>query len=501
MRALPQFTIDINDSWEHNSIDKVIPNPPRTILQTQPAAHDHLFRVVWRWHFYAGVLVGLPLVVLAVTGGLYVFRDEVVRAWNADVAFVAPGQSRVSYAAQVDAARESLPAGYQATGLEINDRPDRSTAVTLTAPKQPARRVGVDPYTGQALGAFADDRFFPTVLSIHRQLMVAEAGRVVVEVDPSGNVLVNPGPDRANRPAGGDAVANWKFALDPGRLVTELATSWTVVLLATGLYLWWPRRKEKVRGVLVPRLRAKRYTVLRDLHTLAGLYFLPVVFVVALTGLLYSSVWGSGYRYAVRHTDANGFFTTLPKSTGAKGKPFPLDEAVALARERFPGHPLSLTLPRGAEASYVFFVRGHTGPPTQGLLVLHRTTGAVLFHKPLAEFPAASRWAMWNFTLHVGSFGGVATKVIWTLACLVMVGLPLSGLWMWWQRRPRGRVGLPRRPAARVPGWVVGSALLLGILLPTVGGSVILILAAEWLAGRLARLRRPRPTPDPTPAA
>ena len=188
-----------------------------------------LYRAVWRWHFYAGILVAPILIVLSVTGGLYVFKSEIETVRNADVLVVQPSENRISYEEQVRQAQASLPKGYTASGLEINPEPDRATVISFQAPKQPFQRLGVDPSTGQVLGELKPDTFFPWVLKLHRNLFLGSTGRVIV----------------------------------------ELTTCWTIVLLATGFYLWWPRRKKGALGVWLPRLRAKPYTLLRDLHTLS----------------------------------------------------------------------------------------------------------------------------------------------------------------------------------------------------------------------------------------
>ncbi len=123
----------------------------------------------------------------------------------------------------------------------------------------------VDPYTGEVRGELSGDRFFRTVLKLHRSLFAGVAGRVLV----------------------------------------ELVTGWTIILLVTGLYLWWPR-KGSIAGVLYPRLWAKPYTVLRDLHTVARVYLPPATLVIVVTGLVYTQVWGSGYHLAADKTGAFG---------------------------------------------------------------------------------------------------------------------------------------------------------------------------------------------------
>src|ERR1700722_19686103 len=75
----------------------------------RPAAADRLYRIVWRWHFYAGMIVAPALIVVAATGALYIFKDELEALLHPGVTSVEPAAERVSYAQQVAAARASVP--------------------------------------------------------------------------------------------------------------------------------------------------------------------------------------------------------------------------------------------------------------------------------------------------------------------------------------------------------------------------------------------------------
>ncbi len=77
---------------------------------------------------------------------------------------------------------------------------------------------------------------------------------------------------------------------------------------------------------------------------------------------------------------------------------------------------------------------------------------------------------------------GTPTKILWLIACLVLAALPVTGVWMWWKRRPVGKTGFPRRPDTPVPWWLIGVIVLLGILLPVVGRKHVG--DSTWRAGR-----------------
>jgi uncharacterized iron-regulated membrane protein len=219
---------------------------------------------------------------------------------------------------------------------------------------------------------------------------------------------------------------------------------------------------------------------------------MPVAVTIALTGLVYSLVWGSGYSYA---SGAGGTSpaAALKSLSPPDAPPLALDRAVAITRAHYPEAAFIDVRPPGSPGRAVVArakLSEASGPRRQVVLALDHSTGEVLDSQWSGEFPALRWWrSTWNYSLHVGDVLGTPTKVIWLLACLVLAALPATGLWMWWKRRPDGRSGFPRRPERRVPWWLLGAIGLLGVFLPAVGASVVLILAGEWAAGRVLRPR------------
>ncbi len=422
--------------------DPASPSQAEPSPVTAPVVRPGLYRVVWRWHFYAGVLVAPVLFVVAMTGAIYVFKDELDRVLYADTMFVTPQPTTVPLERQVAAAEAAYP-GARADTVEVEADPTRATAVRIRGGQTRPQRVYVNPHTGAVQGAIGDDSFFRVVLDLHRRLFIGTTGRAVVEA----------------------------------------ATSWTVVLLLTGLYLWFPRRPS-LRGVLVPRLRARPYTVLRDLHAVAGAVLAPVAVVITLTGLVYSLVFGSGYS-SVSSQPAPAHASVSPPGA----PPLPLDRAVAVTRDHYPGASfVDVRLPEKPRDAVVARAKlSETGGPRhQVVLALDRSTGEVIDVQRSDQYPPLRWWrTTWNYPLHVGNVLGTPTKVVWLLACLVLAALPVTGLMMWWRRRPAGRAGFPRRPDRSVPVWLLGGIGLVGVFLPTVGASILLILLGEWLAGAL----------------
>ncbi|MDR3619549.1 MAG: PepSY-associated TM helix domain-containing protein [Paludisphaera borealis] len=450
------------------------------------AASGSLFRVVWRWHFYAGLIIAPVLMTVATTGAIYIFKPDVVRLFRPSLAGDGRSGTTLDLGARLAAAEAEVSAshsGFRSVVLEIPAGGDRPTSVLFEPADRPGKgrartlRAYVDPRDGKVLGVVdsesdAVEGFFDEVLKLHRQLWIGTTGRVVV----------------------------------------ELTTCWTIVLLATGLYLWWPRRREKVRGVWAPRWGAKLYTVLRDLHAVSGAYLLPIAMVIAATGLWYTVAMGlNGRKAAANWERGRSIFSTDwppddPPQVASKGEPRPgggtsLDEAAAVAARRYPGKDLLLDLPgRKRRGKAIDGVRvtavneeGAPGPYFSAELILDRFDGAVLSETTFGDSSRVAWWSVWNYPLHVGSVLGLATKLIWLAACGLLAGLPVTGIWMWWTRRPKGATGFPRRAEAQLPVWLVGVMVAACVMLPAVGASVLVVLAFEGLA-RLAGARLAKST-------
>ncbi len=325
-----------------------LPPSPRDRSGTEPVPR------CWRWHFYAGVLIAPILFVIAVTGALYVFKDELDRVFCADTANVHHSSVRHDSSGAAGAGRRGrLSRAPTADTIEVDTDPTRATSMRLRGGSGFEPRPGArQPAHGSRAGAIGDYSFFRVVLDLHRRLFLGTTGRAVVET----------------------------------------VTCWTIVLLGTGLFPWWPRRPRALRGVLVPRLRARPCTVLRDLHAITGAVLLPIAMTIAFTGLVYTLIWGSGY------SSASAAAATAPRSVFAAGS------AAASARSSRGHHPRPRPPGVVRRREAVHRSRGGDrdagrstnpapppGPKRQIVLALDRSTGEVLDLQTSDRY-ATPRW-------------------------------------------------------------------------------------------------------------
>src|SRR5690349_10763774 len=131
----------------------------------QTGIGDRLYRVIWRWHFYAGMIVAPVLIVVAATGALYIFKDELERLVYPQIMVVEPTGQRVSYQEQMDAVRAAVTPNSRFAQLIVTDDPTRATSFAVFSNK--FENAYVDPYSGKYLGSIDLRGFFDVVLTIH----------------------------------------------------------------------------------------------------------------------------------------------------------------------------------------------------------------------------------------------------------------------------------------------------------------------------------------------
>lgn len=227
-----------------------------TIGQESTGAAVHsasdLYRAVWRWHFYAGLLVLPFMITLAITGALYLFRDEIDALVHADLKQVEirAGAATATPSTMVAAALAAHPG----TAVKFTDpaSPSASAEITVSTETEGKLAVYVDPYSGKVLGSLPDrGTLMWTIRYLH----------------------------------------SLKYFGSFTRALIEIAGGWSILLVGTGIYLWWPR--QQTGGVLSVRGTPKRRVFWRDTHAVTGIFVGFFIVFLAITGMPWSGVWGA----------------------------------------------------------------------------------------------------------------------------------------------------------------------------------------------------------------
>lgn len=436
------------------------------------------YRAIWRWHLYAGLFVAPVLILLAVTGALYLFDREIEGWWNADVQTIAPGASRRPLAEQEAAVRAARP-GAVVQRVRLPRRADEASLWQVRLADGTARDLYVDPYRSRVTGE-RDPEAQPMAIvrHIHASLLAGEAGRYVV----------------------------------------ELAACWTLVMLVTGILLWWPKRW-RARGVIVPRLRGGGRRRWRDLHAVPSALNALLVAGLILTGLPWSVFWGVQFARLGETVPfiapTPNFSSHMPMASGsAPGGAHHHAEPVAslpwVVRQQAAPHasgpqrigiagvePLLARLDRSrfGEGVRILYPQAPGEPFTvsyvpdraegQRTLYVDPADGRVIDDIGWARYSPVGRIVEWGTMTHMGRQYGWPNQLANLLVCAALVGSVLAGLTLWWRRRPGSA---PHGGSEQLPAPLVALLAAMAIVFPLVGASLVVLLGLG-LARRVMQAR------------
>ncbi len=429
---------------------------------------------VWRWHFYAGLFC-MPFVAwLALTGTVYLFKPQ-VEAWiDRPYDGLAPGGPDAVPSAAVAAALRAVP-GSTLVAFEM-PRAAGDAARVIVGLRGDAVRVYVHPATLGVLKVVREEaRLERVVFRLHGQLLLGNTGSVLV----------------------------------------ELAASWAIVMIVTGLFLWWPRQAG-LAGTLYPRLRGGRRVFWRDLHAVTGLWISGLALFLLVSGLPWSFVWGNALQSArqlagpaaVEQDWAVGQAPAIAVPAVASGAPddgsMPgmdmgpapqaavagggsvspgLDRVVAAVRPLRLAAPVLVSPPASGRTAWT--VRSDAQDRvSRTTMSVDPATGAVTHRQDFADHPVIDRVVGLGVAAHEGQLFGLANQLLGLAATSGLVLVGVSAGVLWWRRRPAGVLGAPPARSQRVPVLLPLALAALGVALPMLGASMIAVGVAERLVLR-----------------
>ena len=436
------------------------------------------YNLAWRWHFYAGLFVAPFMVLLALTGIIYLFKPQLDPLMYGHLLTVPAAERALSADEQLQRAKAAYPQGRLSKYLPPADATNSAQFVMHDGGRE--MTVFVDPYRGTVLGTQdAKNNLQAIARALHGELMIGTVG---------------------------------------DRLV-ELAAGWGVMLVISGMYLWWPRGKSS-SGVLWPRFNTRGRVFWRDLHVVTGFWGAALLLVMLLSGMAWTGFWGKQYADLWNRFPA-AMWNNVPTSDqqarvlntatqqtvpwAMENTPMPvsgdhaehmnhgamhaapaaptisLQQVVDLATSRKVEPGYSITPPTTAEGVFTVSVFAND-PRNDATLHVDQYTGKVLADVRWEHYNGVARATETGVMLHEGKMFGWVNQLIVLLICLMILLSAVSGVVIWWKRRPVGGLGVP--PLRHdLPKWKTAMVIMLGLAIafPLVGASLIVVWALDRL--------------------
>lgn len=379
----------------------------------------HTFKYwIGQLHLWLGLASGVIVLILGFTGCLFVFQQEISSWIRHDVYYVIPQEEVLPVEELQQRAAAALGVRHLPYGLTTHKDPERAwsamyyeggvDAWTYFGTIKDYRTAYINPYTGEITDIINEENdFFQIVKGIHWSLLLAT-------------------------PIGQPVVA-WSSVI-------------FIVLVLTGMVLWWPKRWDQShrKKSFTIKWRGSKKRVNYDLHNVLGFYFLIIIFILGATGLYWAFPFAKKSLYFL---GTGEFRLPPPPAEKVISRPAellvssPMEIAYEKAWKEYPrAFSISLTAPVDSSGTIQAFIRPDGETYYQNSqLQFDQYNGKLLARNTYAAKNTGERLLAMNYDIHVGAIAGMPGKIMAFLGSLVSASLPVTGFIIWWGKRKKDR--------------------------------------------------------------
>jgi len=346
-------------------------------------------------HRWLGFISGLVVFVISITGCIYCFQDEIQDSIYSYRKVAVQNKPFLQPSVVQQLCFQTYPDG-KITSITYNG-PDRPLAIRMAVNKK-VMALYFDPYSGKLLyKEVFRSNFFGWIRKVHVNLFLPK---------------------------------------EIGKAVSYVSVIIFVVIMITGLVLWWPKRKSDRRRSFTIKWGAKWKRVNYDLHNVLGFYVTAIVLITAISGLSFSLKWVNKGIYNVANLgrsfpSENKVYKSDSTAIGnyAQNEPV-INQAYATVRKNSPAANYILIL-LGAKKSASLLVTAYPVPLEFSFsdhYAFDQYSGKLLNFLPNAQKSAGLKLNNMNYDIHTGQIAGLLGKIVVFLTSLISATLPVTGL-------------------------------------------------------------------------
>ena len=388
-------------------------------------------------HLWLSVPFGLIITLVCFSGAMLVFENEVNEWFRHDLYYVETvKESPLPMDKLLEKVATTLPDSVSVTGVSISSDPGRAYQVSLSKPRRAS--LYVDQYTGEVKGKSERSGFFMFMFRMHRWLLDS----------------MNPGNE----------------GIFWGKMIVGVSTLLLVFVLISGIVIWWPRTRKALKNSLKITATKGWKRFWYDLHVAGGMYALIFLLAMALTGLTWSFPWYRTAFYKVfgvevqqraaqgheQKSDAQKRDTKLVAHREKKREGNEVQKGERSGRpENNHSDMYSVTSPfvywqeiydklrrQNPEYKQISISSG-TASVSFNRFGNQRASDRYSFNTDNGEFTETSLYQHqdksgkirgWIYSVHVGNWGGMFTRILTFIVALLGAALPLTGYYLWIKR-------------------------------------------------------------------
>jgi uncharacterized iron-regulated membrane protein len=374
-------------------------------------------KIASQLHLWLGIISGLVVFIVALTGCILVFEDELEPVLYPDFHVVEanPGERKLPLDHLESIVAYKFPKN-KIQRITIEPERDRTIIFNLKTKEKEGMSAAIDPFTGR-ITAVRDEHeaFFSLVLRLHRYLCLEDTGKVI----------------------------------------TGISCVMFLVIMITGLVLWWPNRKNQKQRFRI-KWDAKSKRLNWDLHAVFGFYVLPFIFLIAATGLVWSYKWVNNLIYltfdgkpqVIREAPVNSSFSNT-QSNGLLEKV--LTETNTLLPN--PGRIL-FTMPKTDSLSITVSKADDHAAVSNivSFLYFDKNNGNLITKRLYDNETRGMKVRRLVYPIHTGNIFGWPTKIIAFIVAFIAASLPVTGVIIWLGKKMKGKKKVGKMKVAEGAG-------------------------------------------------
>jgi uncharacterized iron-regulated membrane protein len=346
-------------------------------------------------HLWLGLTSGLVVFIVASTGCLYAFEEELRTVIHKDVYFTSTVQEqRVSLQSIIDGARNEK---QKIKNIRVFNDAQRTIQINL----KNNTSLFFDPYTGKQLGSINNEtEFFAVVQKIHRTLYLG----------------------------------------DFGKAITGASCLIFFVMIVSGIVLWWPANKRMFKQKFCIHREAGPARFNYDLHSVLGFYASWIIIFTVLTGLIWSYEWMEDGMYSLTGSKKEMLKVKSLSKDSTITAPVDLMLAASLSQTTNSSEQF-IMLPEDSKGSVKINVRCKKAGlfTEQYQFFFDSHSGELLKSKPFENNSLGDKLKATNYNIHTGKVLGFAGQMMVFFASLISASLPVTGFLLWRRRRKAKR--------------------------------------------------------------
>lgn len=445
-----------------------------TAKNTTPPKDNAFSQALWRWHFYAGLLVIPFLLALASSGLLMLLSKPLDNMLMADLTQVSPEGKSLPASKLLAIVEQQFPQSHVKLYIPPAE-PTRSAQFSLVSHHggghsgghgTPSTTAYLNPYNGEFLGEHdSSTTIYSSIKTFHGKLYLGDLGDSLIEI----------------------------------------AAGLAVLMVLTGVYLALQRHGWRN---MLPLNTLTNRTDWRRLHSFIGvLMTIPLLFLL-LSGLSWTNVWGGKLTQAWSSLPGTTYVAPAAKEThesmnhdgmqhvpwALEKTPMPqsgiasdmhgeitLDQVIRIAREQgFNNFRVHLPANEGGvwTISAGTMSGDVTNPKKERTLHLDRHTGAVLADLRFSDYSLMGKAMTAGIPLHQGDLG-LWNLLLNLIVCVLIISMIVGGIVMWLKRRPKKTRSLappPAQPSANKAVVLIMLVVALCFPLSAIAMALIIIL-------------------------